>query len=363
MQGKKRIIVATNAFGMGINKNNVRFVIHFDIPDSIEAYFQEAGRAGRDDNTAHAIILYNDSDIYNLKYLIDLAFPSIENIRKTYLALGNYYQIAIGAGLNCSFDFDINQFSEKYNLNPVTVYYCCKYLEREGYITTTEAANISSKILFIVNRNELYDFQIANSYYDNFIKLLLRSYMGVFTNFCSINEYDIAKKAEISKEKVIELLHKLHKMNILIYIPQKTFPQIIFTTNRIDDKDITLSKVNYYDRQKISYAKADAIINYIKNENKCRSQLLLSYFGDNDNKRCGICDVCAKRNKINITEIEFDNIVNILKPILSTKPSSIDDIRPLFKNINEEKLFNVLRWLIDNNKIKYNNENQLFWIK
>ncbi|MDP4267398.1 MAG: ATP-dependent DNA helicase RecQ [Bacteroidota bacterium] len=363
MHGKKRVIVATNAFGMGINKSNVSFVIHYDFPDSIEAYYQEAGRAGRDGNISYPVILYNDNDIAVSKFILESGFPTLDEIRNIYDALGNYFQLAIGAGKDVSFDFEIGHFSEKYNFNPVTVFNSIKYLEKENYLIATDSVNISSKILFTIPREQLYDFQIANKYFDNFIKLILRSYMGLFTEFTSINEYQIAQRAGISKEKVAELLNQLNRLNVITYVPAKAAPQIIYNTGRVDSKEIFLTKENYYDRKELAISKLNAIINYIQNTNKCRSQLLVSYFGETNPKRCGICDVCKNRNSIEINKIEFDNLVDIIKPHLLGCPMKLDEILHITREHNEDKIIKVIRWLIDNNKIKYTENEELRWNK
>ena len=190
MQNKTRIIVCTNAFGMGIDKPDVRCVVHIDLPDSLEAYFQEAGRAGRDEKKAFSILLYNQSDKIELERNVNTSFPSIEEIKKIYQALANYYQIATGAGLGLTFNFDMAAFCNTYNLQAITVFNCLKFIEREGYISTTDALHQPSRIKLEANREDLYKFQIASPTFDTFIKLLLRSHSGLFDNFVKINETD-----------------------------------------------------------------------------------------------------------------------------------------------------------------------------
>ncbi|MDD5570158.1 MAG: RecQ family ATP-dependent DNA helicase, partial [Bacteroidales bacterium] len=360
-KGKTRIIVCTNAFGMGIDKNNVRFVIHFDVPDCLEAYFQEAGRAGRDDKIAYAVLLYNDSDILDLRRNFTESFPEIEQIKITYQAIANYFQLAVNAGKGASFNFDMNDFCNTYNLKPINVYNCLKFIEKEGYLVVADSINMPSRIHIATDKESLYRFQVENPKFDNFIKLLLRSYSGIFNDFVKINESELAKRTNSTNEIIIESIKKLEKFEILKYLPKTNLPQLIFTEPRIDAKDLTISKENLEFRKREAEKRMNAMIHYVSSSNKCRSQYLLSYFNEADSYRCGMCDVCEKRNKLELSQIEFDNVVEQIKPGLKLESLSIEEIVAKVKGAKEDKVIKVIQWLLDNGKVYYDEENKLKW--
>jgi len=363
IQNKTRIMVATNAFGMGIDKADVRFVVHFDLPDSLEAYFQEAGRAGRDEKKAFAVLLFQEADRIDLEHHILSGFPSLDEIKQTYQALSNYLQLAIGSGLGLGFDFEINDFCNQYNLNTLTVFNSLKFLEKEGYISTTESFNHPSRILFIVNKEELYKFQIVNPALDGFIKLVLRSYVGVFEDFVKINEAELAKRMGISREETIKLLKQLHLSQVLSYVPQSSLPKIIFTRERIDAKNLIISTENLKERKNKAIERMENVIHYASSEHKCRSQILLSYFGEQDTYRCGICDVCLERNKLELSKLEFENVSNQLKDILQVQVLNLTELVNSVKGSREDKTLKVIQWLIENEKLAYDEDYKLHWKK
>jgi ATP-dependent DNA helicase RecQ len=361
MKGETRIIVSTNAFGMGIDKSNVRLVVHMDLPDSLEAYFQEAGRAGRDGKQSYAILLFEKADLIISKQNLKTLFPDRETIKAVYQALGNYFQLAVGSGKNMAFDFDLNDFCENYNFSPLIAYNSLKFIEKEDYILLNESVDVPSKIRFLLNKEDLYRFQIENKFYDGFIKMILRSYSGVFSDFININEIEIANRIGINSESVKKYLQQLHKLEVITYIPQKNKPQIIFSCERFDRKYILISKENYNDRKFSASKRVGAVIDYATSNNKCRSQYLLAYFGETNSIRCGKCDVCVERNKININEIEFDNVVKQIKPLLKKKPYTLDEIITHIEGSNEDRIINVIQWLKDNDKIYTLKDNSLAW--
>lgn len=360
--GKTRIIVATNAFGMGIDKADVRFVVHIDLPDCPERYFQEAGRAGRDGKKSYAILLYEKSDIIDAKKKIQFAYPEITFIKAVYQALGNFFQLAVGAGKNTSFEFDISTFCQNYNFPLSTTYNSLKFLEKEGYIVLNETINAPSKVHFEINKIDIYKFQVENKHYDNFIKTLLRSYSGLFSDFVNIYESEISRHTGLSIEEVISYFSRLQKFEILTYIPRKTKPQIIYCSERIDSKNIYISNENYKIRKVEAAKRLDSMINYVESSNKCRSQLLLSYFDEVDVKRCGKCDVCIERNKVELSEFEFSHIVDFIKPSLIFNPLSLSEIIDINPKIPENKIIKVIQWLEDNNKIFKTTENKYRWL-
>ena len=360
--GKTRVMVATNAFGMGIDKSDVRFVIHLDLPDSIESYFQEAGRAGRDEKNAYAVLLYNNSDKVKAEQRVDTNFPEIKEIRTIYQALGNFFRIAYGSGKNQSYDFIISDFAQKYNFSMLKIHSALKFLQREGYIEITDELYSSSKIHFLVGRDDLYKFQIANAQFDGFIKLILRAYTGLFSDYVNIDENSLSKRANINIENVYKYLNKLNNLGILNYIPKKNNPFIVFTEERLDDKSLHLSKENYNFRKKRFIERLNAVLHYASSNNKCRSQLLLSYFGESNPDRCGVCDVCTKRNELELSKYEFDLILEDIKNNLGQQTLPLDQLVSKL-SFNKDKSLKVIQWLIDNHKIIKASGEQLSWHK
>ncbi len=363
MQDKKQIIVATNAFGMGIDKPGVRFVVHYDLPDSLEAYFQEAGRAGRDGRRAYAVLLYEEADIRNSKQNLSIAYPDPEVVRSVYTALGNYFQIPVGSGKDQQFDFDLQDFSTRYRMNSASTYSALKLLEKEGHIILGSELESPSKIMFEIDHNELYTFQVENPGYDTFIKLLLRSYGGIFSDFVKINEKELAKRANTNEDKIIKALGKLESLGLLTYIQMTTSPQLVMAQGRIDSKSMKLSKENYSDRKKAALKRMQAVLDYIQSANHCRSQVLLKYFGEKDAGRCGKCDVCLDRNKINVSELEFSKVLEKVKPALKERPHALNELLFVAKEFPEDKVINVIMWLVDNEKVDVNEEQLYSWRK
>lgn len=363
MKDKKPVIVATNAFGMGIDKPGVRFVVHFDLTDSLEAYFQEAGRAGRDGKRAYAVQLFEEADIRNAKQNLAVSFPEPEVIRSIYTAIGNYYQIPIGSGKDQQFDFDLQDFSTRYRMNTTMVYSALKILEKEGYILLGSELESPSRIMFTIDHNQLYTFQVENPTYDPFIKLLMRSYGGIFTEFVRINEKELAKRASTTDEKIKIVLNNMQKMGLITYVPATSTPQLLMINNRIDTKSISLSDKNYGNRKKAALKRMQSVLDYIQSNNHCRSQILLKYFGETEVQRCGLCDVCLDRNKINVSELEFNKILEMIKPALKEKPQALNELLFIAKKFPEDKVINVVMWLVDNEKLDVNEKQLYSWRK
>ncbi len=359
--GKIRIMVATNAFGMGIDKANVRFVIHVDMPDNTEAYFQEAGRGGRDEKQAFAILLYHKSDKLKLEKRIKSSFPPVEDIKRVYEALGNFFQLPIGAGKGMVFDFEMSKFVQTYKFNIMLVINSLSLLQHSGYLEISEEVDNPSRIMFIVQRDYLYKYQVANEVEDKFIKLLLRSYSGMFSEYRKIDENELARKAEIKRDRVTGFLIKLGRDKIINYIPSKKVPQIYYSEERLDKKSLLFTDEKYKLRKELYTKRIQSVIEYATH-NKCRSQQLLAYFGDKQAARCGVCDVCTKRNQLGLSKYEFDLVLDEIKTLLKEKPLLTEQLVDTIKQ-NSEKVIKVIQWLLDNDKIIKDEKGKLYWSK
>lgn len=358
-----RVIVSTNAFGMGIDKPNVRFVVHMDLPDSPEAYFQEAGRAGRDEKKAYAVLLYNQSDIIDLESFFQNSYPPLEFIAKVYNALGNFFQLAIGSGRERSYEFNMGNFCSHYQLERIPVFSALQILEKEGYIALSEALSNPSRIHMLLNKEDLYRFSVANPSFDAFIKVLLRSYTGLFSDFTRIDEYDIAKRTQLEPDRVVKTLKSLHQMRVLHYEPRNKEPLLSFIRPREDVRYFSISPENYSERKKYAGQRVEAMKQYVQTQNRCRSVMLLSYFGEKNAVRCGVCDVCLERNKLDLSKLEFDNLVEAIKPLLMNQELSMDELLNQVKSpLGEPKIIKTLQWLMDNGKILFDPlQNKMRW--
>jgi ATP-dependent DNA helicase RecQ len=358
--GETRVIVATNAFGMGIDKSEVRFVIHWDLPDCIESYFQESGRVGRDGKPAFAVLLYSPADKSRLIDTIRKKYPSIEKIKDTYEMLCNYLQVPLGSGKDIVFDFNLYDFIAKYRLPVIETYNSLQFLQREGYMEFTEEINNPSRVHFIVSRDDLYKFQVANEAFDGFIKLLLRSYTGMFSEFVPINEEALSLKSAATRENVYQYLLKLSTLNIIRYIPGKKSALVIFTEERLVRKALMISPDNYLHVKENYEIRLHKMIDYADSDNHCRSVYLLNYFGE-ESDRCGICDVCRERNELDLSKYEFDLILDDIKSILNEKNPDAEELVRLI-DYPEERVIKVIRWLLDHNKIVPDQDHRLKWV-
>jgi ATP-dependent DNA helicase RecQ len=362
MTGRTNVIVATNAFGMGIDKPDVRFVVHIDPPDSLEAYFQEAGRAGRDEKKAGAVLLFNKTDKRRLRKLVTDSFPEIKIIKRVYQALGNYFGIAVDRGIGEFHNFVITDFARNFNLNIGTVYNSIKLLQREGYIEHIEDMNNSARVYFKVHRDELYKFQTANSSFDSFTKLLLRSYSGLFTDYVNISEHTLARNANTTPEVIHNYLTQLSSMKIIHFIPRRINPIIVYTKERVAENRLKITSENYDNRKKRHEERVEHVINYATHETECRSEMLLKYFGQENSGRCGKCDTCLSTHDSGISNSEFSLLSDKVKAALHNKKLKINDLLEEIDTPKEREkgAIQVIRYLLDNNIISKNEAEELY---
>jgi len=360
--GKIRIIVATNAFGMGIDKPDVRFVVHLDLPDSLEAYFQEAGRGGRDEKIAYALLLYNEADTDKLKGFVNSSFPEKKTILAVYNALCNFYQIPVGGGKGLVFDFNLKEFSSHYNFSMLEILNSVKIISDHSYLELTEDLYNPSKVMFIASRDDLYKFQVANSKFDGFIKMMLRTYSGMFNDYVKIDEDLLARSANTSRKVVCDYLIKLSQSKIIQYIPRRQTPLIIMTEERIDSSNFLIKKEYYEDRKKKYETQIQHVIRYVEHKSKCRSLILLEYFGDVSAEACGQCDICRDLKSKGIEQSTFDDISKRIKNLLKKSTLSIEDLLKKLPD-EEEHLLSVIQWLRDENLLKLKNDNTLEWLE
>ncbi len=347
LENKIQVIVATNAFGMGIDKPDVKFVVHLDLPESLEAYFQEAGRAGRDGKFAYSTIFYTKADQQRLLDNFKFAFPDLDYIKQTYQAICNYFQIAVGSGQGFSVEFDIDKLCNSYNLSPLLVYNSIKFLEKENYISYLDGGYEPSKIMFLSSKEELYLFQIRFPKYELLIKTLLRSYGGLFENYGNIKEKDLAFRTKTNVQLVKENLEYLDKQQILSFIPQSSLPKLFFNQDRINGKYLEFNPNNYYHLKQRYSERIQSVIDYTENDKLCRQVQLLMYFNEIDYSNCGHCDVC-----INNRQKDLEKIKQQIIQVLTHNLYSLEQLNFHMKNLNSVSWIKIFNEMIDDGIIK-----------
>ena len=350
--GEVRVMVATNAFGMGIDKPDVRIVLHLDLPDSPEAYFQEAGRAGRDGEKAYAVILYSKSDKTTLHKRVVDTFPDKEYILNVYEHLQYYYQMAMGDGFQCIREFNLEEFCRKFKYFPVPVDSALKILTQAGYLEYTDEQDNSSRILFTIRRDELYKLREMGKEAEALIQSILRSYTGVFTDYAYISEESLAVRTGLTRQQIYNILVTLTKRRIVDYIPRKKTPYIIYTRERLELRFLHIPASVYEERKARYEARIKAMEEYVTTENICRSRMLLRYFGEKNEHNCGQCDVClSKRATNDLSEESYEEVKRQILDLLSHNPLTPAETADQIK-AEKEDIGQVIRYLLDEGELK-----------
>jgi ATP-dependent DNA helicase RecQ len=353
IENRARVMVATNAFGMGINKADVRTVIHMDIPETVEAYYQEAGRAGRDGRRSYAVVIFHEVDALALRNKTIQSQPTIEYLKKIYQALANFYQLALGSSQAEAFDFDLEQFCKRYNFKTSAVYPALKKLEECGLIQLSESFYRPSRVHFLYDRTKIYEFQVAHAQFDPVIKSLLRLFGAeLFSEFVPISEIQLAKSLKSNVKDVQEFLHRLHLQQVISYEKASDAPQITFVLPRQDADYLPIDRKHLEARRDLIISKMESMINYVEQDQVCRMRMIQEYFNETTYKDCNLCDVCIAKRKNESGAMLTDYQEQILY-LLTQKPMNVDDLEVAVAPHDKELFIDAVRELVDNATIAY----------
>ncbi len=359
IQNKVRVIVCTNAFGMGIDKPDVRSVIHYDVPDNLENYYQEAGRGGRDGLRSFAVLLYNEREIQALYKQPDLKYPDVAIIRNIYQAIANYLQLPIGSGEGLYYDFNLLEFVKQFKLDSVQVINALKALEQDGHLSFNEQVFIAAKIGFVCSRDVLESFQQSHPQFDVITKYLLRSLEGVFDNLVSFNETLLCQLIKTSKQEMQQQLHQLKAFNIIDYQPQKETPQLYFRQNRAPAQHLTFNETDHKKRREAYRTRIAAMLDYVHLNDNCRSVFIGNYFGDTDIKKCHSCDNCLHQKNLLISADEFSLIKDKIMQQLHSKSINVKDLIGSIPGFKKDKLWKVVSYLQTERKLLLNDDGMI----
>ncbi len=348
--GEFRVMVATNAFGMGIDKPDVRVVVHMDIPDSLEAYFQEAGRAGRDGLKSYAVLLYSKSDKVTLKKRVSDTFPEKDYIREVYEHINYYYQMAMGDGLGCVREFNIEEFCRNFKHFPIQVDSALKILTRAGYIEYTDEQDNNSRLMFTLTKEELYRIHEASPDAEKLLNVILRSYTGLFTEYAFISEDTLSVRTGLTRQQIYDILIALTQRRIIHYIPGKKTPYIIYTRERQEMKRLFFSKEVYDDRKASYIRRIEAMMDYVNSDDKCRSRMLLLYFGEKNQHNCGQCDVCLSSHSAGLKQCSFERVRDKIEDLLTveklTSSQLVSKIQEFDNSLDRTQITKVMSYLL-----------------
>ncbi len=359
VNNKIRTIVCTNAFGMGIDKPDVRVVVHYEVPDCVENYYQEAGRAGRDGKRAYAVLLHSAKETDDLLYKIETKYPSLPKLKMIYLALMNHLQIAAGTGEGLSFDLDIAAFAQNFKLNVLEATYGIQALAQEGLFSFNEMMFKQSTVEFSVNKTDLEEFEKQYENLEPVIKGLLRSYEGIYDFPCTVYENILAKFIKISPDQLKNALLQLHKNGIIIYKAATEKPQIFLLKNRMYNDDFFIDKKAMTIRKAEAAKRAKAIGLFVNNKTKCRSTIIAEYFGENKSHDCGICDNCINNTEAKLPAEEFKQVAENIIGLLKNENLSYTEVVKRMKPLRQRSVWLVINFLISEEEIYSNNENLL----
>jgi ATP-dependent DNA helicase RecQ len=351
LSGKTRVMVCTNAFGMGIDKPDVRIVVHLQLPDTLEGYFQEAGRGGRDGHKAYATLLYTPADAATMRHQLQAAYPPLEKVRLVYQALGSYTQLAIGAGQGESFDFELAHFCQTYKFEQATTHAALRLLELEGWIALSDAAAAPARVMITTTREAIYDYQLKHKLSDAVIKTLLRAYPGVQADFVEVSESVIAKYSNLTRESVAKVLLAAQRDEVLLYEPRSEKPQLTFLRERVASENLTIDLAGFQQRRKRAEERMESAIMFAETQ-KCRSQQLLAYFDEPESPACGICDVCTGRHKADLDTSGFVTYEKKIRELLKHESLTMEEVLQAFAPKRRELVAQVLNYLLSEGRLQ-----------